>query len=92
MKGVNMPLAPQLSVRSARARDLAHQLSHLEQRPIHQIVEEALEAYALKKGQVLSFKDFLARLKAIKWPVEEDEVDILTLARSNEPNERVLDL
>jgi hypothetical protein len=38
--------APQLSVRSKRARDLAHQLSRREGRPIHAIVEEALSEYA----------------------------------------------
>jgi hypothetical protein len=38
--------APQLSVRSKRARDLAHQLSRREGRPIHAIVEEALTEYA----------------------------------------------
>jgi hypothetical protein len=35
-----------LSIRSKRARDLAHQLSRREGRPIHAIVEEALTEYA----------------------------------------------
>lgn len=39
-------IAPQLSVRSKRARDLAHELSRREGRPIHAIVEEALAEYA----------------------------------------------
>lgn len=38
--------APQLSVRSAKARDLAHELSRRERRPIHAIVEDALLDYA----------------------------------------------
>lgn len=38
--------APQLSVRSKKARDLAHALSRREGRPIHAIVEEALSDYA----------------------------------------------
>jgi hypothetical protein len=36
---------PQLSVRSARARDLAHRLARRENRSIADIVERALEAY-----------------------------------------------
>lgn len=37
---------PQLSVRSARARELAHRLAKHERRTIAEIVERALEAYA----------------------------------------------
>lgn len=37
---------PQLSVRSARARDLAHQLAQRERRTVAEIVERALEEYA----------------------------------------------
>ncbi|WP_426238472.1 type II toxin-antitoxin system VapB family antitoxin [Pararhizobium sp. DWP1-1-3] len=36
---------PQLSVRSARARDLAHRLARRENRSIAEIVERALESY-----------------------------------------------
>lgn len=36
---------PQLSVRSARARDLAHRLARRENRTIADIVERALESY-----------------------------------------------
>ena len=36
---------PQLSVRSARARELAHRLARRERRTIAEIVERALEAY-----------------------------------------------
>jgi hypothetical protein len=53
---------PQLSVRSARARDLAHQLSALEQRPIRAIVEDALTQYAARHPQQ-SATAFLKRLK-----------------------------
>jgi hypothetical protein len=56
--------APQLSVRSARARDLAHQLSAQEKRPIHAIVEDALNEYARKRPQPESAEAFLRRLKA----------------------------
>ena len=53
----------QLSVRSARARDLAHELSLAEKRPIHAIVEDALIAYAARSGRAIDFKEFWAKLK-----------------------------
>jgi hypothetical protein len=56
--------SPQLSVRSARARDLAHELSRREKRPIHAIVEDALNAYARSKPRE-SEEDFLKRVRAI---------------------------
>ena len=37
---------PQLSVRSAKARELAHRLARHERRSIAEVVERALEAYA----------------------------------------------
>jgi hypothetical protein len=40
---------PQLSVRSARARDLAHRLARRENRSIADIVERALEAYEVRE-------------------------------------------
>ena len=54
--------SPQLSVRSARARDLAHQLSAREK---HAIVEDALNEYASKRPQPESPQAFLRRLQAI---------------------------
>lgn len=41
---------PQLSVRSARARDMAHRLARREQRSIADIVERALEAYEVREA------------------------------------------
>lgn len=41
---------PQLSVRSARARDLAHRLARRENRTIADIVERALEAYEVREA------------------------------------------
>ena len=55
--------APQLSVRSKKARDLAHALSRREGRPIHAIVEEALNDYA-KRHPTESAAAFLKRLRA----------------------------
>ena len=56
--------APQLSVRSARARDLAHELSRREGRPIHAIVEDALNAYARAAPRETE-AEFLTRVRAI---------------------------
>jgi hypothetical protein len=41
---------PQLSVRSAKARDLAHRLARREQRSIADIVERALECYEVREA------------------------------------------
>ncbi len=54
--------APQLSVRSKRARDLAHALSRREGRPIHAIVEEALSDYA-SRHPAESAAAFLKRMR-----------------------------
>lgn len=55
---------PQLSVRSARARDLAHRLARREKRSIADIVERALEAYEIREAGREPAADFYARLSA----------------------------
>lgn len=55
---------PQLSVRSARARDLAHRLARRENRSIANVVERALEAYAARETGQESAADFFERLSA----------------------------
>lgn len=75
--------APQLSVRSARARDLAHKLSQRERRPIHAIVEDALDEYA-KRHPEPSAAAFLKRLKALA--VEDVDLDAL-IADNRVPHE-----
>jgi hypothetical protein len=42
---------PQLSVRSAKARDLAHRLARRERSTIADIVERALEAYEVREAR-----------------------------------------
>lgn len=49
---------PQLSVRSAKARDLAHRLARRENRTIADVVERALEAYDLRKSGRQSADEF----------------------------------
>lgn len=53
---------PQLSVRSARARDLAHRLARREHRTIAEIVERALEAYDAAQTGREPAADFYARV------------------------------
>jgi len=53
---------PQLSVRSAKARDLAHRLARREKRSIADIVERALEAYEIREAGREPASAFYARL------------------------------
>jgi hypothetical protein len=55
---------PQLSVRSAKARDLAHRLARREKRSIADIVERALEAYEIRETGREPAADFYARLSS----------------------------
>ncbi|MBY5719797.1 plasmid stabilization protein [Rhizobium leguminosarum] len=53
---------PQLSVRSAKARDLAHRLARRENRSIADIVERALESYEIREAGREAATIFYARL------------------------------
>jgi hypothetical protein len=53
---------PQLSVRSAKARDLAHRLARRERRSIADVVERALEAYECREAGREPAAAFYARL------------------------------
>jgi len=53
---------PQLSVRSAKARDLAHRLARRERRSIADIVERALEAYEIREAGCEPAAAFYTRL------------------------------
>jgi hypothetical protein len=55
---------PQLSVRSTKARDLAHRLARREKRSIADIVERALEAYEVREAGREPASAFYARLSA----------------------------
>jgi hypothetical protein len=57
---------PQLSVRSAKARDLAHRLARRERRSIADIVERALEAYEVREAGREPAPVFYARLSAAR--------------------------
>lgn len=53
---------PQLSVRSAKARELARRLARREHRSIADIVERALEAYEIREAGREPASAFYARL------------------------------
>ena len=53
---------PQLSVRSAKARDLARRLARRERRSIADVVERALEAYEVRETGREPASAFYARL------------------------------
>jgi hypothetical protein len=55
---------PQLSVRSAKARDLAHRLARREHRSIADVVERALEAYEVRDAGREPAATFYARLSS----------------------------
>lgn len=55
---------PQLSVRSAKARDLAHRLARRENRSVAAIVERALEAYEARETGREPAKSFYRRIAA----------------------------
>lgn len=55
---------PQLSVRSAKARELAHRLARRENRTLADIVERALEAYEGHDADREPAAAFYARLNA----------------------------
>jgi hypothetical protein len=55
---------PQLSIRSAKARDLAHRLARREKRSIADIVERALESYEIRQTGREPASAFYTRLSA----------------------------
>ena len=63
---------PQLSVRSAKARDLAHELAKREGRTVAEIVERALEAYRSREATHESAAEFYRRLTSGR----EEDVDL----------------
>jgi len=56
--------APQLSVRSSKARDLAQRLARRENRTIAEVVERALESYEIREAGREPASSFYSRLGA----------------------------
>lgn len=76
--------APQLSVRSAKARDLAHRLARRENRSIADVVERALEAYEIQEAGREPAKSFYARLST-QMGSDVDLDDIIRRHRTPHP-------
>lgn len=75
---------PQLSIRSAKARDIAHRLAQREKRSIAEVVERALEAYEVRETGREPAATFYARLSEQFG----DDIDLEALIRENRrPNE-----
>lgn len=71
---------PQLSVRSAKARDLAHRLARRENRSIADVVERALESYDVREAGHEPASAFYARL-AIAYGTDIDLESIIKNGR-----------
>lgn len=71
--------APQLSVRSAKARDLAHRLARRENRSIADIVERALESYEVREAGREPAAAFYARLSTNSGT----DIDLETVIRES---------
>jgi len=79
---------PKLSVRSAKARDLAHRLALRENRSIAEIVERALEAYEVREAEYEPAAAFYARLSARYGT----DIDLEAIIRENRKPHAGLDL
>lgn len=79
---------PQLSVRSAKARDLAHRLARRENRSIADIVERALEAYETREAGREPAASFYARLTALSG----SDVDLESIIREARQPHKGIDL
>lgn len=80
---------PQLSVRSARARDLAHRLARRENRSIADIVERALEAYEIREAGREPAASFYARLAAKS---DADDIDLEVVLKEGRKKHKGIDL
>ena len=75
---------PQLSVRSAKARELAHRLARRQKRSIADIVERALEAYEIREAGREPAASFYARLSA-NYGTDVDLEAVIRQARRVHP-------
>lgn len=76
---------PQLSVRSAKARDIAHRLALRERRTVAQIVERALEAYEFRETGREPAAEFYRRLAAENGSDEIDLEEVIQESRKINP-------
>ena len=79
---------PPLSVRSARARDLAHRLARRENRTIADIVERALEAYEIRETGREPASSFYGRMAMS----DDDDIDLESVIREGRELNHGIDL
>lgn len=79
---------PQLSVRSAKARDLAHRLARRENRSVADVVERALEAYEIREAGREPAPAFYARLSLASGT----DLDLEAIIRETRPPHKGPDL
>ena len=79
---------PQLSVRSARARELAHKLAKRERRTVAQVVERALEEYAAQQTARLPASQFYRELNRRY----ASDIDLESVIRENRKPHEGIDL
>jgi hypothetical protein len=79
---------PQLSVRSAKARDLAHRLARRENRTIADIVERALESYEIREAGREPGSSFYARMAMS----DDEDIDLDAVIREGRQVNHGIDL
>lgn len=79
---------PQLSVRSARARDLAHRLARRENLMIADVVERALETYEIREAGREPASSFYARMAMS----DNNDIDLESFIREGRQLNHGIDL
>ena len=79
---------PQLSVRSAKARDIAYRLARRENRTIADIVERALESYEIREAGREPAASFYARMSMS----EDEDIDLEAVIRERRQVNHGVDL
>lgn len=79
---------PQLSVRSSKARNLAHRLARRENRSIADVVERALESYEVREAGREPAMAFYQRLSV----QSDSDVDLEAIIRENRRPHRGVEL
>lgn len=79
---------PQLSVRSSKARELAHRLARRENRSIADVVERALESYEIREAGREPAAGFYSRL-AMQFGTD---IDLETVVREHRKPHQGVDL
>ena len=79
---------PQLSVRSSKARDLAHRLARRENRSIADVVERALESYEICEAGREPASLFYSRLATRSG----SDVDLEAVVRENRQPHQAVEL